>query len=160
MRIETLDHGDPEMAARIASLQRAAYALEGALLGAAHFPPAHVTAVDIATSPGQYLGAMRDGELLGVIAVEPVAPAGILIGALTVAPGHHRRGIGRALVGHVVSHWTAGPVVVSTGSANTPALALYRAFGFVEGVRREAGAERIPVVELRLERPDSRPGPH
>jgi len=155
VRIETLDHGDPDTAARIAALQRAAYALEGALLGAAHFPPAHVTAVDIATSPGQYLGALRDGELLGVIGVEPVAPAGTLIGSLTVAPGHHRRGIGRALVGHVLRHFDARPVVVSTGTANAPALALYRGFGFVEGIRREAGAERIPVVELRLERPAS-----
>ena len=82
MQIEVLDHGDPDTAERIAALQRAAYAIEGALLGASYFPPAHVTAVAIATSPGQYLGALRGGELLGVVSVEPVAPAGWLIGSL------------------------------------------------------------------------------
>jgi GNAT superfamily N-acetyltransferase len=49
---------------------------------------------------------------------------------LVVDPASLRRGIGRALVEHVVQ--AAGPrrVVVSTGRANAPARRLYEGLGF------------------------------
>ncbi|MBI5168730.1 MAG: GNAT family N-acetyltransferase [Candidatus Eisenbacteria bacterium] len=144
-----LEHREPAMSERIARLQREAYAVEADWLGVKDFPPARITAADVAAIDGRVFAAVRDGELLGTVTLERSREDARLVGALTVTPAHHRQGIGRSLVAHLVHECGGRELVVSTGVANAPAIALYRSFGFVEGTRRTVGAEPVEVVELR-----------
>lgn len=52
------------------------------------------------------------------------------IDRLVVAPRAFRRGVGTALVAHVLA-LAGGPVTMSTGRTNTPARTLYERAGFV-----------------------------
>jgi GNAT superfamily N-acetyltransferase len=80
------------------------------------------------------------GERVGIIAYSANpnmyhANDGCLIEDLYVRPGHRGKGIGRALVAHVMAEagrreWAE--VSVSTGTDNHAALALYRSMGLVE----------------------------
>jgi ribosomal protein S18 acetylase RimI-like enzyme len=73
------------------------------------------------------------------------------IARLAVAPGAQRRGHGRAAVGLALARAEGSAVVVSTGAANAPALALYEREGFARvGERSVPGGVR--VVDLRRER--------
>lgn len=144
-----LEHRERALAARVAQLQREAYAVEAAWLGVKDFPPMRITAAEVAAIEGRVFAAVRDGELLGTITLERRREGAQLVGALTVIPAHHRQGIGRALVAHLVRECGDRELVVSTGVANAPAIALYRAFGFVEGTRRTVGTEPVEIVELR-----------
>lgn len=77
---------------------------------------------------------------------------------LMVAAGHRRRGIGRALLEQAVE-WARGTGVskleLHVFPHNEPALALYKAFGFVEeGYRRRhyrRGAEYVDAVLMAYE---------
>ena len=70
---------------------------------------------------------------------------------LVVDPAQVRRGIGRALVQHLLTEHGDSPVVVSTGRDNSPARRLYEGLGFTESGQ----AEVVPglwVVRYRLSR--------
>jgi len=150
MEIRAVDHRVPEMAARIHAVQIAAYAQEAELLGAVSFPPLRRSVLDVQRSNETFFAAFDQGELVGSVSVEPGEVSDeIWISSLTVDPGHHRRGIGRALVASVLHHYPLGIVCVSTGARNAPALALYAEAGFVEHARRTVGAEALPLVVLR-----------
>lgn len=51
---------------------------------------------------------------------------------LVVDPVHARRGLGRALVAHLLDAHPDRPAVVSTGRGNLPARRLYEGLGFTE----------------------------
>jgi len=71
--------------------------------------------------------------------------------ALFVAPGHHGRGIGRALVAHAAA---LKPVLdTEVNAQNGPAVGFYRALGFVETGRSPDDGEGrpYPIIRLRLE---------
>ena len=148
--IALLDHHSREMAQRIHAIQIAAYRLEADLLSVKHFPPLERSVEDVQGSAEEFWGAREGEELLGVIGLEKLAEAEILISSLTVAPAHHRRGVGRALVLFVLDARGSCAVAVSTGAKNGPALHLYKQLGFVEQRHRYVGSEPIEVVELRL----------
>lgn len=151
LRIERVDHRDPAIAESLAALRRAAYAVEAAWLGARDFPPARVSAAEVAAEDAEVHAAFDHAVLVGALSLEPLPGGARLVASLVVAPEHHRRGIGRALVAHVVARHGGEPLAVSTGAANVAAIALYRSFGFVESLRRRVGTEPIDVVELRRE---------
>jgi ribosomal protein S18 acetylase RimI-like enzyme len=118
------------------ALQREAYAVEAGLIGSDSIPGLRDTP-DALVAAGLTWFGVRDGTgLLGAVAVEE-APDGIGIDRLVVAPHAFRRGIGAALVGHVLVRAGAQIVTVSTGRANAPARALYTRFGFVEAGESE-----------------------
>jgi ribosomal protein S18 acetylase RimI-like enzyme len=97
-----------------------------------------------------HLGALRGEELLGAVSIGPDDEAGQLcITSLVVHPAHQRRGVGRALLAEVLRLGPTQVFAVSTGAANTPALALYREFGFVAYRHGTMGKESLPVVKLR-----------
>lgn len=160
VRVARVDHRDPADATRLAELRRAAYAVEAEWLGATDFPPARVSAAEVAREDAEVFAAYADGALAGAVSVEPLPEGARLVASLVVDPERHRRGIGRALVAHVVAEFGDRPLVVSTGAANAAALALYRAFGFVEAARRTVGAEPIAVVELRRAPAPGAPAAH
>jgi ribosomal protein S18 acetylase RimI-like enzyme len=148
--ITPLDHRSREVAQRIHAIQRAAYRLEADLLGVTHFPPLERSAEDVQISLEEFWGASEGEELLGVIGIERLDAAEILISSLTVAPAHHRRGVGRALVQAVLGTRGSCVMVVSTGAKNEPALQLYKQLGFLERRRRLVGLEPVEVVELAV----------
>lgn len=91
--------------------------------------------------------AEADGRVDGFVAFTDVELAW-----LYVDPACYRRGIGRALVRHVVNS-AAGPLTVEVLEGNEAALRLYLDEGFrqlrrVEG--RMAGNEAFPAVALAL----------
>lgn len=134
---------------RIHQIQMAAYAQEAKLLGAVSFPPLERTVNDIEVSKECFFAAYLDGVMIGIIALEDVhANSAIRISSLVVLPAFQRMGVARVLLSAVVEKFAARTLMVSTGLKNTPALALYAQFGFVEIARRLMGAEKLPIVEL------------
>ncbi len=119
----------PGVAAELVALQRAAYAVEAELIGSDAIPPLHDTAETLVAASLTWFGR-RDGEtLLGAVAID-AGPDLVDIDRLVVSPLAFRRGVGSALVRHVLALAGDRRVTVSTGSANTPARALYARLGF------------------------------
>jgi ribosomal-protein-alanine N-acetyltransferase len=83
--------------------------------------------------------ARLDGEIVGYCAGWHIADE-LHINSFAVAPEHRRRGIARALLGHVLSTAAASGATAATlevRDSNRPGRALYEGLGFrVEGVRR------------------------
>lgn len=97
---------------------------------------------------GPIWGAFDGLALLGHMALEPG-----WIEHLYVEPGHHGRGIGRALV--AVAQRAQDDLQLWTYQANVPARRLYEAAGFVAqeyGFDPEHG-DRVPNVRYRWRRP-------
>jgi ribosomal protein S18 acetylase RimI-like enzyme len=153
LTIALLDHRSREVAQRIHAIQIAAYRLEADLMGVKRFPPLERSVEDVQGSPEQFWGAQEGEALLGVIGLERLGAAEILISSLAVAPAHHRRGVGRALVQNALDSRGSCALVVSTGVKNGPALYLYRQLGFIEHRRRFVGLEPVEVLELRVAPP-------
>jgi len=116
--------------AELLRVQRAAYLVEAALIGSDGIPALRDTVESLAAAGLTWFGCRDDDGLLGAVAT--TVDGGIVdIDRLVVAPRAFRRGVGTALVAHVLGVG-GGPVTVSTGRANTPARALYERAGFVE----------------------------
>jgi GNAT superfamily N-acetyltransferase len=156
VRLRTLDLADRTTALDVLRIQRAAYAREAELIGDDRIPPLHESLDELQSTRLRWLGVHGgDGvverpPLLGAVAWTE-EPAPVDVHRLVVAPGQHRRGLGRMLVTAVLDR-TTGPVVVSTGRDNTPARRLYASLGFVED---PAAVEVLPglwVVRLSLAR--------
>jgi GNAT superfamily N-acetyltransferase len=102
--------------------------------------------------------AEADGELVGSATCLVGPGDGATLVAMWVAPGHRRRGLGRALVGSAVA-WAeengAARVVLDVNERLEPAVSLYRRAGF----RPTGGRLALPTqpgsdaVELSLELP-------
>ncbi len=156
--IQPLDHRNPAVAQQIHDVMKLAYAQEARLLGVKDLPPLQRTVQDIQAGDVFYLGAVavavavavEDGQLLGALSIGADDEADqLLIGALVVHPAAQRRGIGRALVLDALRRSPGMTMAVSTGFDNGPALALYRAMGFVAYRRGVMGPEALAVVKLR-----------
>lgn len=127
-----VDHRAPDVAAELMVVQRAAYRVEADLIGYQGLPgltegPADIAGLDLTVL------AVRDdgGELLGLLGYERDGEE-VDIDRLAVAPAAFRQGVGRALVVAVHDREAdAGRFKVSTGSDNTPAVALYTALGYL-----------------------------
>jgi ribosomal protein S18 acetylase RimI-like enzyme len=155
-----LDHRQPGVARRIHAVLIPAYEQEAALLQATHFAPLDRTAQDIVTSLDCYLGAFRGDRLVGVAALAPDDdPGQIQITTLIVHPQHQRQGTATALMAAVLAQAPDAVFSVATGAKNAPALALYRALGFVEYRWGTVGPEALPLVKLRRPAPDGRACP-
>ncbi len=146
--IRALDVADKETANRIVDVQRAAYAVEAALVNYAAIPPLVESAADLQGSGEDFFGWEEEGELLGVVSVLR-GPRLLEICRLCVHPAAFRRGIGRALL--AAAEAQAGPGAaagaVTTAAANAPALALYAGAGY-RIVRRRTLPDGLALVEL------------
>ncbi|GIP24378.1 GNAT family N-acetyltransferase [Paenibacillus sp. J22TS3] len=125
-----------------------AFRLEASMLGLHHTPVLPETFDSLSASSEAFYGEIsEDGDLLGAIAVTEEQPGNMMITRLMVEPSHLRQGIGSRLLEHVLIH---NPHVqrfsVYAGTLNTPAVELYRKFGFIP-----AGARTVDYgVELTL----------
>jgi ribosomal protein S18 acetylase RimI-like enzyme len=150
--IAVLDHHERDQAGRIRDLQRASYAVEAELIGFNQMPPLVETTSDIARLDLTVLGAVELGALRGLLGYRRDADV-VDIDRLAVDPEHFRSGIGRALLEELHRReLDADRFEVSTGAANEPAIALYRAVGYQ--LKREEVSRGVRVVHLE------RAGPH
>jgi ribosomal protein S18 acetylase RimI-like enzyme len=145
--IEPLNPRERAIASSIHSVQLAAYSQEAQLLGVSKFPPLERTVDDVQVSDELFFGASLGGALVGVVAME--ASEGqprVCISSLVVLPEAQRSGVASALLREVLCRYTQNTLVVSTAAENTPALALYKRFGFIERARSFAG--ELDLVQL------------
>ncbi|WP_448641360.1 GNAT family N-acetyltransferase [Geodermatophilus sp. URMC 63] len=126
---------DPVLAARLLDLQRAAYAVEARLIGDDRIPALHEDLPALRDAGLHWLVAEEDGVVAAV--AWRVTDGCLDLDRLVVDPAHARRGLGRALVGAVLTEAAGRRVTVSTGRDNTPARRLYAALGFREVGERE-----------------------
>jgi len=160
VRVEPLRHQDPAVAEQIHAVLLPAYAQEGRLLGAQHFPPMQRTAADIANGREFFLGAWLGKQLVGALSVgADDEPEQICIQTLVVHPDHQRQGVARALMHEVLSRSEGLVLAVATGAANLPALALYRGFGFSIYRHGVVGEDDLALVKLRRPASPAVPAP-
>lgn len=114
--------------AELLVVQREAYLVEAELLGTDAIPALHDTLDTLATAGLSWYGCRDETGLLGAVATTAVDGV-VDIDRLVVAPRAFRRGVGTALVAHVLG-LAPGAVTVSTGRANYPARVLYERAGF------------------------------
>jgi len=149
LRIQQLDPRDRTIAEDIHGVQIAAYEQEAKLLGVRRFPPLERTVEDVQVASQRFFGAIDDGSIVGVVSLESNEGFGSFnIASLVVMPQRQREGIGRLLLAAALGECGNVEMTVSTGARNTPALALYAEFGFVECGRHVVGSEQLELVKL------------
>jgi ribosomal protein S18 acetylase RimI-like enzyme len=144
-----VDHTSASVAERIHAIQMAAYSEEARLIGAVDFAPLSRTLEYLRSSPEKFFVAHVGGELVGTVGIEPGGRGRIGISTLAVIPTLHRRGIGRALLQHIIELNGDQELHVQTAVRNVPALALYQRSGFTEVLRWFVDAETLELVALR-----------
>ena len=156
--IQVIDPRDPDVAARIVTIQRSAYAVEASLIGFDGIPQLVETVDDVmALANMSWRGAFVDTAMAGIIAWQAEAEV-VDIDRLAVDPCFAGQGHGRRLVQAVPTDQT---IIVSTGTDNAPACGLYLSEGFCQARKTEVAPGVFttqfsrPVREKRPE-PDRR----
>ena len=137
---------DTPVAQRVLEIQRAAYAVEAALVGFDAIPPLHETLSELQEQPLIFLGVSCDNVLAGVLGYRREGDS-VDIDRLAVDPSFFRRGLATKLLRELfVRERDVTGFTVSTGFGNQPAIELYERFGF-----RQAGfGEPEPGVRIVL----------
>ncbi|MEC0183933.1 GNAT family N-acetyltransferase [Paenibacillus peoriae] len=136
---------DDDIVNQIWRLQHVAYRLEAERIGFEEIPPLMDTLDTLKSCGESFYGWVEDDELLGALAVQSESPGSLTLTRMMVHPDHFRKGIADSLMRHVLNEHRHIPLfIVSTGTLNTPAVALYRKHGF----HPVSAAEVAPGVEL------------
>ncbi|RZT07858.1 acetyltransferase (GNAT) family protein [Kribbella sp. VKM Ac-2569] len=128
--ITPLDLTDRALAERLLTIQHAAYAVEAELIGFDGIPPLQEDLDGLMSSTELWLGRYDGTHLVGAVAYELPDARTVEISRLIVDPAHARRGHGRALLDHLDRIEPRPVSLVSTGSANLPAVNLYKSRGY------------------------------
>ena len=147
--ITPLDVTDRTLAERLLTIQHAAYAVEAELIGFDGIPPLREELDGLMSSTEHWLGRYDGTLLVGAIAYG-LSDDTVEIDRLVVDPAHARRGHGRALLDHLDRVAPRAVSLVSTGSANTPAVALYTSRGYAAVAELEV-APGISITQFRRE---------
>jgi len=142
--ISPLDLSDRTLAERVLAIQHAAYAVEAELIGFAGIPPLQEDLAGLMASTEHWLGRYDGDVLVGAVAYEFLDDDTVEISRLIVDPSYARGGHGRALLDDLDEREPRRISLVSTGSANTPAVNLYKSRGYHEIARIEVA----PGVEV------------
>lgn len=121
----------------------------------AHSPPGSVFALDLSglRTPDITVWSAWDGEdIAGIAALRALPDGGGEIKSMRTHPDHLRRGVAATLLAHVVAVARARgyprlSLETGSGHAFDPALALYRAHGFVDG---EPFGDYVPTAFNRF----------
>ncbi|MFI7067406.1 GNAT family N-acetyltransferase [Kribbella sp. NPDC050124] len=135
--IRPLDLTDRALAERLLAIQHAAYAVEAELIGFDGIPPLQEDLDGLMSSTEHWLGRYDGDVLVGAVAYEFPDQDTVDITRLIVDPAHARRGHGRALLDYLDQLEPRPVSIVSTGTANTPAVNLYKSRGYDETARIE-----------------------
>jgi GNAT superfamily N-acetyltransferase len=126
---EVVPAADAELARALLQVQRAAYAVEAALIQDDRIPYLQEDLDDLRQAPLRWLVAVIEDQVSGALAWTEKTDE-VDIDRLVVVAGARRRGVGLALVGAVLRRAGTRPTTVSTARANGPARALYEQLGF------------------------------
>ena len=139
---------DPVVAKRLYDLMQAAYTVEAQLLQDDDFPPLRRTLQKLSSAQSRFFGISEEGMLQAAIELV-VMHAEVYIDALVVAPAQFRKGLGTALLQHVLALYPGKTFIVQTGKANFPAVNLYHKAGFVTeaAITTPAGLELLSLVK-------------
>jgi ribosomal protein S18 acetylase RimI-like enzyme len=145
-----LDLADPDTLRQLWNLQRASYAVEARLIGFDGLPPLHESLEQLRACDESFLGVRDGSKLVGAVGWARLPNGALDICRLVVHPVAHRRGVATVLLDALNSIEPAELTLVSTGTANLPALALYRRRGFTPvGERQIAPGITITLLERR-----------
>ncbi|MCS7479604.1 GNAT family N-acetyltransferase [Umezawaea endophytica] len=148
--IHRLDLTDDDTLRGLWELQRAAYAVEADLIGFDGIPPLHETLDDLRACGETFLGTE---DLTGAVSWLRPDDGTLDICRLVVHPRAHRTGVARALLDALDRREPAETTTVSTGTANLPAMTLYRRRGFVPtGLRDLAPGVTLTLLTRRTPR--------
>ena len=148
--IVPLDLDDERTGGAVLALQRAAYAVEAELVGSDDIPGLRESLDELRATTEHFVGIF-DGDVL-VAALSYVETDELLdVCRLVVAPASSRRGLGERLIRWALESVARPVTVVSTGSANAPAVALYAKLGFT-GLRDEEVVPGLSVTHFELRR--------
>jgi ribosomal protein S18 acetylase RimI-like enzyme len=137
--IQEIDIAASEWAEAVLRLQLSSYAVEARLIGFLDLPPLQDTVATLQQCGERFFGYMKQKQLAGAISYERTEKT-VQICRLMVDPDFFRQGIASALIEFVChKERDASEIIVTTGSANMPALRLYERHGF-----REIGRMRMP----------------
>ena len=114
----------------IYELFQVSYKIEANLAKAEKFPPLLWTTEDIQKRPGDFFGIYRQEKLAACIQVVSKPKSEIWISSLVVHPEHFKKGLGSSLLDFVLSKYPQNQIFVETAAANSPAISLYKKFGF------------------------------
>lgn len=127
MKVGTIDVTDPAVASRVVEIQRAAYAVEAALIGYDDIPPLRESAADVAIRTDlEWVGSHEGERLVGIVGWS-LSDGTVHIDRMAVHPDCARLGHGSALLTAIPASHDA---IVSTGADNSPARAFYERHGF------------------------------
>jgi ribosomal protein S18 acetylase RimI-like enzyme len=146
--IRPFDLTDDVLAKAVLELQRSAYEIEARLIGSDAIPQLHESLEVLQRTSETWLGRWQGRDLVAVLAYE-ATPDALDISRLAVDPAAARHGYGEELVRHVLDLVARPLTIVSTGSANAPAVALYRKVGFA-AVGEEKVAPGLVVTHFEL----------
>ncbi|WP_142826977.1 GNAT family N-acetyltransferase [Planococcus soli] len=119
-----------QIAKEIQQIQQAAYRIEAELIRFDGIPQLYETLAEIQKSTEIFLG-YSEGQLQGILSYQ-VKGGTVEIHRLVVSPNHFRKGVGKKLMEYLLEKFKEYDFTVSTGTANIPAITLYKAFGFQE----------------------------
>ncbi|MFD8078687.1 GNAT family N-acetyltransferase [Streptomyces sp. NPDC059718] len=143
-----LDLADPDTLRHLWDLQRISYAVEARLIGFDGIPPLHESLEQLRACDESFLGVRDGSRLVGAVAWTRLPNGALDICRLVVHPDAHRRGVATALLDALDSLEPAELTVVSTATANLPAVALYRRRGFAPvGERHVAPGVTVTLLE-------------
>jgi ribosomal protein S18 acetylase RimI-like enzyme len=149
--IRPIDPADPGLAPRLLDVQHRAYAVEAALIGFDGIPPLQEDLAGLMASTEHWLGCFEDDQLVAAVAYEIPDHETVDITRLVVDPAYARRGHARALLDALDDLEPRGVSLVSTGTANTPAVNLYLGRGYRETEQLEVGPG-VRITKFRRER--------
>ena len=144
--IELLDHHSQGVARQIYDVFQLSYEIEAGLVGSSDFPPLRRKALHIQSSKSQFLGERIGADLASVVEFSQSGDE-LSIDSLVVHPQYFRRGLASQLMRSLLNREDWQRAKVETAAANSPALDLYRKFGFSES-KRWLTADGIEKVGL------------
>ncbi|MEU3753346.1 GNAT family N-acetyltransferase [Streptomyces olivoreticuli] len=128
-----LDMADERTAVTTHHIGRSAYAVEAELIAFDGIPALRESLEEMRAQPLNWLGAVHENTLAAFVAwredTDPVE-----IDRLCVDPEWFRQGLAARLMTHLLTEIVPDrDIVVTTGAANDPAVALYKRLGFTRG---------------------------
>lgn len=151
--IEKIDHSEISYAAKIHGLFQASYSIEAELLGVTDFPPLKRSIVDFLNSDTLFYGIWKKGVLAAAVEIDLLENT-LDICSLVVHPKYFRQGIAQKLLLFLENYDDSDTLIVETGWANAPAIALYKKFGFHETSQyiNTGGIKKICFRKTKLEK--------
>ncbi|RLU86877.1 GNAT family N-acetyltransferase [Streptomyces griseocarneus] len=129
--IRRLDLTDAPTAGAAHRITKAAYFVEAKLIDFDGIPALRESLAEMRAHPLTWLGALTpDGQLAALVAYGPATDP-VEIDRVCVDPAWFRHGLASRLLRHLMNELApTQDLIVSTGAANEPAIALYEHLGF------------------------------